>query len=441
LKLINTDFFKNASLLFSGSLLAQIIGFGALYFLGRIYAPEDFGEVETIMKLAGVFIAIGGLRYEMAIVVEEKTSQAEELLRLSLFLNFAISALIFCFILFFKNTIGGFFKLNDPNLLFGLPVIVWITSSTESIILWQNRAKKFKKISVNRVLFSSSGTGYKLLHPFTLVSGNGLFIGQILAQFLALLHMVYKLPVQLFKTTQQNLKAVSKTYRSFAVFSSPAAILNILATSMPVFVISAFDGQEATGYFGNAYKLTYLPMSMLSLAIGQVFFERIARIRSQKENASQMAHQLANTLFFIGIIPVIVMLVWGDQIAPLILGNQWEETGVFIQIMILFYFTMFLTSSFSSAFETYQKLKFQLGYNLIFLICTFGALYLGYRAGGNTRTALTWFSVVGIVLRLSILNYFFVLFGKNLIAKTIFAILITGVLAYLGFALKDVMLS
>jgi O-antigen/teichoic acid export membrane protein len=253
--------------------------------------------------------------------------------------------------------------------------------------------------------------------------------------------MVYKLPVQLFKTTQQNLKAVSKTYRSFAIFSSPAAILNILATSMPVFVISAFDGQEATGYFGNAYKLTYLPMSMLSLAIGQVFFERIARIRSQKENASQMAHQLANTLFFIGIIPVIVMLVWGDQIAPLILGNQWEETGVFIQIMILFYFTMFLTSSFSSAFETYQKLKFQLGYNLIFLICTFGALYLGYRAGGNTRTALTWFSVVGIVLRLSILNYFFVLFGKNLIAKTIFAILITGVLAYLGFALKDVMLS
>jgi O-antigen/teichoic acid export membrane protein len=203
---------------------------------------------------------------------------------------------------------------------------------------------------------------------------------------------------------------------------------------MPVFIISAFDGQEATGYFGNAYKLTYLPMSMLSLAIGQVFFERIARIRSQKENASQMAHRLANTLFLIGIIPVIVMLVWGDQIAPLILGNQWEETGVFIQIMILFYFTMFLTSSFSSAFETYQKLKFQLGYNLIFLICTFGALYLGYREGGNTRTALTWFSVVGIVLRLSILNYFFVLFGKNLIAKTIFAILITGVLAYLGFA-------
>jgi O-antigen/teichoic acid export membrane protein len=438
--LIKKDFFKNAGLLFSGSLIAQIIGFGALYFLGRIYSPKDFGEVETIMKLAGVFIAIAGLRYEMAIVVEEKTSQAKDLLRLSLFLNFAMGVLIFCIILFFKTNIGVFFKLNDPNLLFGLPLIVWITSSTESIILWQNRVKKFKKISANRILFSSSGTGYKLLHPFILVAGNGLFFGQVIAQVVALSHMLYKLPIQLFQTTKQNLLAVSKAYRSFAFFSSPAAILNILATSMPVFVISALDGQQATGYFGNAYKLTYLPMSMLSLAVGQVFFERIARIRDQKENASQMAHQLVNTLFFIGIIPVIILLVWGDGIAPLILGSQWEETGIYIQIMILFYFTMFLTSSFSSAFETYQKLKVQLGYNFIFLVSTFGALYLGYTLEGNTRTALAWFTGVGIVLRLAILNYFFVLFGKNLIAKTIFAILITGVLAYLGFSLKGVLL-
>ena len=146
MKLLKRDFFKNASLLFSGSLIAQIIGFGALYFLGRIYSPEDFGEVETIMKLAGVFIAIAGLRYEMAIVVEEKPSKAKDLLRLSLFLNFGMGVLIFCIILLFKTNIGVFFKLNDPNLLFGLPLIVWITSSTESIILWQNRVKKFKKI-------------------------------------------------------------------------------------------------------------------------------------------------------------------------------------------------------------------------------------------------------------------------------------------------------
>jgi len=437
LKLVKSDFFKNASLLFSGSLIAQGIGFGALYFLGRMYSPEDFGEVETLMKIAGVFIAIAGLRYEMAIVVEEDNHNASDLLRLSLFINAVISFLLLIVIGIFQIPIAHFFKLQNQQLLLFLPLIIWLTSSTESIVLWRNRTKSYPKISTNRIIFSLSGTTYKLIHPLMQWMGNGLFQGQLLGQGIALIHMVYQLPFKIFSTTKHQLITLAKTYRKFPYFSSPAALLNILATSMPVFIIASFDGQEATGYFSNAYKLTYLPMSMLSLALGQVFFERIARLRNNKEEAGSMAHQLINTLYVIGIVPVLVLWVWGDQIAPLILGEQWEETGIYIQIIILFYFTMFLTSSFSSAFETYQKLPFQLSYNFLFLISTFTALYLGYTIGGSTRIALTWFAITGIVLRLAILNYFFVLFGKNMFVKTIFAVLITGGLGYLGFTIRD----
>ncbi|MFT7101303.1 MAG: Na+/phosphate symporter, partial [Bacteroidia bacterium] len=94
-------------------------------------------------------------------------------------------------------------------------------------------------------------------------------------------------------------------------------------------------------------------------------------------------------------------------------------------------------SSFSSAFSTYKKLNQQLVYNGIFLISTFLALYLGYTIGGSTRVALAWFAMVGTILRIAVLNYFFFLFGKNLITKTIFAILITGILIYLGFGIKE----
>jgi O-antigen/teichoic acid export membrane protein len=206
---------------------------------------------------------------------------------------------------------------------------------------------------------------------------------------------------------------------------------------MPVFMILAFDGTTSAGYFGNAYKLSYLPMSMLAMALGQVFFERISRIKKDKEAASQMAHWLFNAMFFAALFPVVILVVWGDEIAPYILGEQWTETGIYIQITILFYFAMFMTSSFSSAFSTYKKLNQQLIYNGIFLISTFLALYLGYTIGGSTRVALAWFAIVGTILRIAVLNYFFFLFGKNLITKTIFAILITGILIYLGFGIKE----
>lgn len=438
MKLIKTDFLKNAGKLFSGSIVAQAIGFTAIAALSRIYEVEEFGTVETFMKLASVFAIVAGLRYETAIVVEDDVNASQGLLRLSLFLNTTISILLLGVILLFEKNIASLFDFDRSSILYALPPMVWLISSTETLMMWRNRSKEYTKISSNRVLFSLSGTGYKLLHPsLSLLKGNGLLIGQLLAQTLAFLHIVYKLPIRFFDFTNEQIVSVAKKYKSFPLFSSPAALFNLLALSMPVFMISIFDGKESVGYFANAYKLSYLPMSMLAMAMGQVFFERIARLKEDKEAASQMAHELFNVMFLAAVIPVGILSVWGDVIAPYILGPQWEETGVYIQITIFFYFAMFLTSSFSSAFATYGKLKIQLAYNIIFLTATSLALYFGYTLGGSTRVALAWFTVVGTILRIGILNYFFYLFGKNLVAKTIFAIAITGVLIYIGFGIKE----
>ncbi len=438
LKLIKSDFLKNAGTLFSGSVIAQLIGFAALTALGRLYSPEDFGNIETFLKLSGVFALVAGLRYETAVVVENDKDKAEDLVRLSLFINIAISLLLFLVIVIFKNPIVIFFRFGNANLLYLLPLMVCLMSFTDTLITWHNRTKKYKHISTNRILYSLSGTGYKLLHPLTsLVRGNGLFIGQFIAQSIAFVHVAYKLPFKVLNISKDSILSLAQSYKSFPLFSSPAALINLLALSMPVFMITAFDGPESTGYFANAYKLSYLPMSMLTLALGQVFFERIARLKNNKTESSQMAHELFNIMFLLAVIPVVVLAVWGDKIAPFVLGDQWEEAGVYIQITILFYFAMFMTSSFSSAFATYDKLKIQLAYNTLFLIATTSALYLGYTIGGSTRVALAWFTVVGTTLRVGILNYFFVLFGKNLIAKTIFAIVLTGALIYLGFGIKE----
>jgi teichuronic acid exporter len=438
LNLIKSDFFKNAGKLFSGSVVAQLIGFAALAALGRLYEPGDFGTVETFMKLAGVFAVVAGLRYETAIVVENNSDSAKDLVRLSLFLNTFISILLFITILIFNKWLTPLFNFENSNILYALPFTIWIMSSTETIIMWQNRSKNYNRISSNRVLYSMSGTGYKLLHAIAnLIKGNGLLIGQILSQAIAFVHIAYTLPLKIADFTKDNLRTVAKTYKSFALFSSPAALLNLLALSMPVFMLTIFAGKESTGHFATAYKLSYLPMSMLAMALGQVFFERIARLKEEKESASQMAHELVNIMFGVAVIPVCILVVWGDKIAPFVLGAQWEESGVYIQITILFYFAMFMTSSFSSAFATYDKLKVQLGYNAIFLAATTAAMYFGFTIGGSARVALAWFTIVGTILRIGILNYFFLLFGKNLIPKTIFALAITVILVYVGVGIRE----
>lgn len=437
LKLIKSDFLKNAGTLFSGSLIAQAVSFGALYFLADLYSPAQFGTLETFIKLASIGTVISGLRYEMGIVAVDDEAEAQDITRLSLWLTFLFTSALLALVLLFKQPIASLLNLTSPNILYFVPMAILLMGSTETLVLWANRVKAYKTISTNRVTGSLSGTAYKLAHPFIIVFGNGLIIGHILSALIALVHIAIKFPISLFYQTKGQLIHLLKKYKSFAIYSTPAALLNVLATSMPVFMLAAFDGQDATGHFGMAYKLTYLPMSMVAMALGQVFFERNSRLKQDKKEIGVISHQLFSTMFWAAIIPVVVLTVWADDLVPYFLGAKWAEAGVFIQITIPFYFAMYLTTSFSSAFVTYDKLNIQLIYNLIFLALTSSALYFGYTIGGSTRVALAWFTVVGTILRIGVLNYFFVLFGKNLVAKTIFAIAITGILIYLGFGIKE----
>lgn len=424
--------------MFSGSFIAQALGFVSLYFLGRIYDPEAFGQLEIVLKLSAVFIAIAGLRYEMAIIVEDDRKSSLQITQLSLLFNFCISLVLLVVVVLFKHSIADLLKLNAPYYLLAIPLIVWLSGTVETLVLWFNREKRFKLISGNRVASSTTSVATKIAYPFqVLLKGNGLILGHILGQVIALLQFIFKITKEILRVDITQLKLLARKYVSFPKYSMPAALLNILATSMPVFLIAAFDGEAATGHFGNAYKLTYLPLSMLGLALGQVFFERIARLKGDKAEASSMAHQLITIMFFIALAPVLVMLVWGDVITPLLLGPKWQEAGVYIQITVLFYFSMFLTSTFSVAFEAYNKLRIQLVYNLSFLIASALGLYLTYYLGGGTRQALLVFAIIGIVFRLGVINYFFVLFGKNVVLKTIFAIIIVSVLSLLGFGLKS----
>lgn len=435
--MIKTDFLKNAGTLFSGSLIAQAVSFGALYFLADLYSPAQFGTLETFIKLASIGAVISGLRYEMGIVAVDDKSEAKDITRLSLWITLFFSATLLLLILCFKQPLASLLNLTSPNILYFVPLAIVLMGSTETLVLWGNRIKAYKTISTNRVAGSLSGTAYKLAHPFLSAAGNGLVIGHLLSALVALVHIATKFPINLFYQSKDQLIHLLKKYKSFAIYSTPAALLNVLATSMPVFMIAAFDGQDATGHFGMSYKLTYLPMSMVAMALGQVFFERNARLKQDKTEIGVISHQLFSTMFWAAIIPVVVLSVWADDLIPYFLGAKWAEAGVFIQITIPFYFAMYLTTSFSSAFVTYDKLNIQLIYNLIFLALTSAALYFGYTIGGSTRVALAWFTVVGTVLRIGVLNYFFALFGKNLLAKTILSILVTGILIYLGFAIKE----
>lgn len=412
--------------------MAQIIGFASVFVLGRLYEPSQVGELEIVLKISAVLIAIAGLRYEMAIIVEDDQEKANNLTRLSLFLNFIFSCFTLAVLLLFKESIATFFGFSSSNFLLFVPLMVWFSGSAEALLLHRNRDKKYKKISTNRVATSLSGVSYKIGHPIlSPFQANGLLVGHILGQAVAFGHMLYKLPLRIFRYSTEQIKQVAKSYKSFPLYSMPGAVLNIVATSLPVFLISYYAGEDATGHFSYAYKLSYLPLSMLAMALGQVYFEKLSRSSTDKAESGELSKELLLFLSGLAILPCIILFFWGQELALFFLGDKWSDAGLYIENTILFYTAMFITNPFFCTFDVYKKLKSELLFNLVFMIFSGTAMIVAYRLFDSTIVALQWFSVIGILLRLSVLQYFFKLVGDFTLTKWLLFAGIIGSIFYI----------
>ena len=52
-------FYKHMAWMFSGSMLAQVIGLLAAPVLGRLYLPEDFGVYQLFLSLFSILAILG----------------------------------------------------------------------------------------------------------------------------------------------------------------------------------------------------------------------------------------------------------------------------------------------------------------------------------------------------------------------------------------------
>lgn len=417
-------------MLFSSTGITQFLMLLIVPILSRIYSPAQHGDMTSFLQLMAIGSALTTLRYEHAIMVESDRDQARDLVKLSLWIN-AGWLLLFTLILFvFQNFLLNLLDLKTfENWLYLIPITIFLIGSVETLSVWWNRERKYKKLSGNRIATSVSASGYKLIHPsLKMFQINGLVLGHTLGQLVSLALYLPKSANHHLKTNWTNLKGLAKQYKTFPMWAMPSTLINVVGTAMPVFIISYFLGRETNGYFGNALKLTYIPMGALAYAFGQVFYERLARYRDQQERF-ELSRNIIRFLYFLSLGPVIAMAVWGDVIAPFILGADWYVTGQMIQIVVVFYFVMSLTSPFASAFEVYGKLNQQFWFTTLFTIFTTLALFLTLHYTNNIYHALMAFSFVGILVRLAMLIACFKLIGKSVIRTILFglAILTAGI--------------
>ncbi len=388
------SFVSNVLTLMSGTAFAQVIAMIAIPVLTRFYKPESFGILSIFAGTASIITVWAALRYELAIVIPEKKEDAIALVKLSFIITILISLLILIIIIAFGLRITRFFNLLyiDPWLKF-LPLSILFAGSYNILIYWCNRNKRFDKISISKVTQSISTVLSQLIGYLLLKAGaGGLIAGYIIGQISGvwtLLKQVKDIKVRESISTLLDLK-VAKTYSAFPKFSGLGAFFDTAASQIPLIAIPILFSPHVGGLYAFADRLLRAPSGLIGTSVSQVFFQRMAQSKRDRNIRGELIFNTWKYLIFLGIVPMSIVFIFGPNLFGFFLGAHWREAGQYAQILSIGFMAHFVGYPTSLGIVALERLDILLGWQILNFISMILVLVFGYIFLRNNIFSFLW---------------------------------------------------
>lgn len=362
---------KNILILLTGTIAAQLIPFLVSPLLSRLYLPDDFGYYSIITSAVGTLSVVICTRYEQAIILPKEDKDAASLISGSLKIAAIISTLSLVAILVYKNGICDLLKITSgKNGLFVIPFLLLFIGIQQCFNYWLIRKKSFKQNSLNKVIQTSSIAIIGLGLGFLGVS-SGLIIAYLLGWALLALFSFYqarKAGFNLIGVTQSDSKRNLIKYKDFPIFNSVPALFNSFASTLPVFYVSNLYTPEITGFYAQSRLMILVPISLISVSIAQVYFERIASKVREGESIIQELKQVALVLFSAAVVLVLIVRLLAPFLFSVILGDIWVTSGIYSQVLVYSFAIQFVISPLSNVLTALNRIKLASIWPILYLL-------------------------------------------------------------------------
>lgn len=377
-----SEFSRNVLTLMTGTTIAQAIPIAISPILTRIYTPENFGVFALFVAISTIISVIATGRYEMAIMLPSKESDAVNIVALS-FLIAGFISLFFLFVIVFFNT--ELTKiLNTPEIsswLYFIPLTIFLTGVYQSLNFWFNRKKMYQVLATNKVIQSSTSAGSHLGLGFSGFGIAGLIVGTIIGQLIATFLVAKKIfknnPKILASVNIKKIIVLAKKYKNFPKFNTPHALMNSASSNMPVFIISYFFNNASTGFFALASRVLLAPMGLFTYSFGQVFLQRLTYNKNKKENEEQFFNNTLFKLLGYSFFPFLLFFIFSPSIFGLIFGKNWIVAGEYAQILVPMLYLTFTGSILSNVVIVYNQQKKALNIEFLNISMKFFSLLIG----------------------------------------------------------------
>lgn len=386
---------RNVGKLLSANVVAQALGILVYPFLTRMYAPEDFALLSLFASIASVASLVATSEYQYAIVLPQEDSKARSLVHLCVLLLMVLVAVMVLSIPF-SGLIADCFKASELSRWWWLmPLCVLAMGGWNILNYWYIRRKAFTRVSgyqVTQSVFAVTGKiGFGLLGWLH----GGMILAVVLAPLLSgivSMGLAWKKHLrELLHVDRGQVREVACEYANFPKFNLPRSLVNSVAQSLPIWLLTPKFGLEEVGQLSLALMAAFVPLNIIARACYQVLFQRVSELVQQRQSIRPVLRRFM--LFTIGMMAVGMTVVYliVPHLVTVLFGAEWLEAATIIRRLFPYLMLVPICGSLCFLSDVFGKQQMAMWLETGYTVAMGVTLFLGVQYG----TFLTTISLYG----------------------------------------------
>lgn len=381
--------------------------------MSRIFSSADYGILGLYMSISGLIGVIAYIHYPQGIMLAKCDDEARQLMWLSIVFSLLVALVSFIVILLVYVYASKLFAETLRFWIFLIPVSVFLSGVSNTIMVWANRHQLYKILASNRIIQAVFTVTVQISFGLLVKDETGLMLGLIGGQFISSFLLIIRFKkndiAPINKPRIQTFKTVAYKYRSLLFFSTPSGFINNLINQLPIFLLQKFGGLAYVGSYNFTQRLLGMPQLFLSSAIVEVFKQKASVAYNSTGNCRAIFIKTLKALFILSLIPFTVIIVLGPSLFTFIFGNQWQLAGEFAQFLGILFFFRFIVSPLTYVYTIAGKLKEDFYLHILFLLVTTLSFYIGDKLVEDKRFLILIYSIgyVGVYIIYFFRSYYF----------------------------------
>lgn len=368
---IPKSFLRSVSILFTGTVIAQLISYLASPIISRQYLPEETAYLGLFLRITALGAAIATARLELAFPLEKQKHHAFGIYRFSMRFSLTLSIFALILVLIFSGIDYG----SSQNFFFllSLPFGIFLTAIFNQGASWSLRNEEYSTISRSSLFLSFFSNGLKVL--FGLIRGNFLFL--IGATLIAYCFSIFTFLKNYLVTKKESI-LTSKSKRTQVLiaknsdlytYNLPHVFMDLARDLLLASIIWNCYGKAEYGSYDHAFRMLKLPIVFIGAAIGQVLFKKCSVLIHEKKSVFPLVLRICFILIGLSVIPFMIISFFGPELFAFIFGEKWRLSGEMAALMVPWLLINFISSPLSHLPILLNKQKKFFWVNLVGTIC------------------------------------------------------------------------